>query len=101
MNPAYEFSAKVWRSGAGAGWFFVTLPDAPTQRIRALTRGRRGAFGSLRIAATIGKTTWRTSIWADTKANAFLLPLKAEVRRAEKIELGDEVRVVIEIPLDL
>jgi hypothetical protein len=49
------------------------------------------AFGSLRVSATIGETRWDTSIFFDTKAGAFVLPVKADVRRKESLNLGDSV----------
>lgn len=57
------------------------------------------AFGSLRVTAKIGKTAWKTSVFADTKAGAFVLPLKADVRGKEKLAAGDEVAVNVEIDL--
>jgi hypothetical protein len=59
----------------------------------------RNAFGTLRVVATIGSSTWRTSVFYDTKSSAFLLPLKADVRRKEKLAAGDSVAVALEIDL--
>ena len=56
-------------------------------------------WGSLRVTATIGGTTWRTSVFPDAKSGAFVLPLKAEVRRREGIGAGDRVAVAVEIEL--
>jgi hypothetical protein len=38
-----------------------------------------------------------TSIFPDRKAGAYLLPLKAEIRKSEKIRAGDTVRFVLEV----
>ena len=51
------------------------------------------------MAATLGATTWRTSIFPDSKSGGFLLPLKAEVRQRERIATGDVVTVAVEIEL--
>ncbi len=100
MSARFQFEAKLWRhQSEGAAWHFVTLPGDVSARMRTLSQGLRNAFGSLRVIATIGKTQWRTSVFADAKAGAFLLPVKAEVRRAEKIGHGDDVRVSVEIDL--
>ena len=100
MSARFAFRAKLWRySGDTAAWHFVTVPKAKSKQMRALSQGLRNAFGSLRVIATIGKTSWRTSVFADAKAGAFLLPVKAELRKKEKIGHGDTVKVTLEIEL--
>jgi hypothetical protein len=57
---------------------------------------RRG-WGSLRVRATIGKTTWKTSIFPDEKSKSYVLPVKAEVRKKENIKDGEPVVLTLEI----
>lgn len=57
---------------------------------------RRG-WGSVRVEATIGTTTWTTSVFPDAKTGSFLLPIKKEVRNAEGIGEGDRVRFTLTI----
>ena len=38
------------------------------------------------MTAKTGNTQWETAIWFDTKLDTYLLPLKAEIRKKEKIE---------------
>ena len=99
MSARFQFRTKVWRYAGESAWHFVTAPKALSEQIRTLSQGLRNAFGSLRVIATIGKTSWRTSVFPDTKAGAFLLPVKADVRRKERIGHGDMVDVTIEIDL--
>jgi hypothetical protein len=99
MSAQLKFKAKLWRYDGEAAWHFVTLPKTTARDLRALSAGMRNAFGSLRVIATIGATEWRTSVFADTKAGSFLLPVKADVRRREKIGHGDTVSVTLEIDL--
>lgn len=42
---------------------------------------------------TVGGTTWRTSLFPDTKRATYLLPVKRAVRAAERIDVGDLVDV--------
>jgi len=100
MSARFAFKAKVWLfTNAPTAWHFVSAPKAMSAEIRSLSAGMRNAFGTLRIVATIGSSTWRTSVFYDTKQEAFLLPLKAAVRRKEKIIDGDTVSVTLEIDL--
>ena len=90
---ADRFKAELWEWAARDSWFFVTLPEDLADDIQARTDDtiRRG-FGSLRVEATIGDTTWRTSIFPG-QTGSYVLPVKKAVRTAEAIEPGDVVAV--------
>ena len=87
-----EFEAELWLHDGEAGWHFVTLPGEVAEQVRAEAGEPRG-FGSVRVEVTIGGSTWRTSVFPDTKTGSFVLPVKAEVRRREDLLAGDDVRV--------
>lgn len=90
----YAFTSRLWMHDAAPGaWYFVTLPLDAADEIRA-TNERRG-FGSVRVSAAIGDSAWETSVFPDTRSGSFLLPVRAAVRRAEGIDDGDTVAVVI------
>ena len=93
------FRAKVWTQESTGAWHFVTLPAALSKRIRTLATGRLKPFGSFQVKARTGLSAWETSRFADTKRNAFLLPVKADVRRKEKISPGDMIEVSIRFDL--
>jgi hypothetical protein len=96
----YDFESEVWLyTGAKTAWHFVSLPAEFSDGIRGLRGPKAPGWGSLRVTATIGDTTWRTSIFPDTRSGAFILPLKAEVRRREDVGAGDRVKVSVEIEL--
>ncbi|MEO8315703.1 MAG: DUF1905 domain-containing protein [Pseudomonadota bacterium] len=101
MDPAhkstYRTRAKLWRwSGGKASWFFITLPAAMSEEIRLVDAGpRRVGFGALKVTATIGESTWQTSIFPSAGLNAYLLPVKAAVRKSEKMVEGKAVHVLI------
>ncbi len=95
------FRAKVWMQQSTGAWHFVTLPATLSKRIRTLTTGQLKPFGSFRVKARTGLSSWETSLFADTKRNAFLLPVKADVRRKEKIKPGDTIEVSIRFGLQV
>lgn len=66
-----------------------------TALMRKLEGMARG-FGSLRVTATIGDSTWRTSVFP-SRDEGWMLPVKAAVRKAEGIGEGDEVELVLEV----
>ena len=87
-----RFSAELWEYAGEGSWHFVTVPPDLSEEIRARTGPRRGV-GSVRVRATIGATTWTTSVFP-SKPDAFVLPVKRQVRVAEGIDDGDVVDVV-------
>jgi uncharacterized protein DUF1905 len=93
----YRFRAVVWLHTGEAAWHFLTLPTDVADEIDLLTEDDRRGFGSVRVEATIGHATWRTSIFPDASSESFVLPVKKPVRTAEGIEDGDEVDVLLEL----
>ena len=65
-----------------------------TALMRRLEGNSRG-FGSLKVAATIGGTTFKTSVFP-SKETGWLLPVKASVRKAEGLTAGDAVELALE-----
>lgn len=95
MTLDETFRAKVWAQESTGAWHFVTLPTDLSKRIRTLTTGQLKPFGSFRVKARTGLSRWETSLFRDTKREAFLLPVKANVRRKERIMPGDTIEVAI------
>jgi Domain of unknown function (DUF1905) len=91
----YSFSAIVWQHAGPGGWFFVTLPQELSTEIRELLRAEEEGWGRLKAIAQIGKTEWKTAIWFDSKNEAYLLPLKSDVRKKEKIELNQLIESIV------
>ena|SRR5215218_10698325 len=92
----YAFTADLWRWEAQSGWFFVTVAEEASELIREQPRPPRG-FGSVRVRATVGGTSWTTSVFPDAKRGAYVLPVKASVRRAEGLGEGDPADVTLEV----
>lgn len=99
MTLDETFKAEIWTQASTGAWHFVTLPAELSKRIRVLTTGQRKPFGSFHVKARAGLSSWETSLFHDTKRKAFLLPVKAEVRRKEKIGAGDMIEVSITLAL--
>ena len=85
-------TSRVWFYPGKAGWYFLTLAKEPSEAIRKSFGPVARAWGSLPVTVTIGKTSWETSTFPDKKAGAYLFPLKADVRKKEKIAEGDRIK---------
>jgi hypothetical protein len=106
MNGALSihFEAVVWRYESKGGWYFVSLPEEDSARIREIFKSQEQGWGRLSVEATISRSgkeknlsSHKTAIWFDTKRNTYLLPIKAEIRNEEGIDEGDEVGVALRI----
>ena len=91
----YRFSSTPWRYAGQSAWVFVTLPGKLSREIRKIFRPDEAGWGRLSVIANIRNTEWKTAIWFDTKANAYLLPLKASIRAKEDIRTGERIAVTL------
>ena len=93
------FSAELWIWDARRvdSWTFVSLPAEASHEIRDLVGGRHRGFGSVRVRATVGGTSWSTSIVPDSSHSVYVLPVKRDVRRAEDLDVGDTATVTVEL----
>lgn len=104
-NELLSHKGRLWRwtgaSGTGS-WHFVTIGGATgealsgTAMMRRLEGTARG-FGSLRVEARIGRSSFTTSVFPSKANDGWVLPVKAAVRRAEGLAEGDEVEVLLEV----
>ena len=95
----FQFKGPLWKwQGDGpASWHFVTLPFDVTDEIDEICAEATRGFGSVRVEATIGRTTWTTSVFPSKEQQSFILPVKAPVRRAEGLGDGGTTHVTLRL----
>ena len=91
----YEFTAKTWQHSAPNGWHFVSLPTEISTEIRENLKWQEEGWGRLKATAKIGNSQWETAIWFDTKHKTYLLPLKADIRKKEKIAIDKDIKTIL------
>ena len=97
MRVTFDAELWIWDARREAGWTFVSLPADVAAEIRDIAGGSRRGFGSVRVRAAIGGSTWTTSIFPDGQRDTFVLPVKKAVRGAEGVEAGDVATVTVEL----
>lgn len=103
MTETHIITTPLWlwtSTNAPASWHFLTISGQAaddihaTALMRRMEGGPKRGWGSVKVRATIGATQWNTSIFPD-KQRGWLLPVKAAVRKAEGLVVGDDVTVTI------
>lgn len=95
----HTFRATLWAWEARPdSWVFLTVPPDVSDAIADGVAGRlpRG-FGSVRVEVHVGGSTWRTSVFPSTEEEAYVLPVKRPVRRAEGLDVGDTAEVRLRV----
>jgi hypothetical protein len=86
-----EFEGEVWSWRGPSPWHFITVPEDECSELEAAAAFVSYGWGMIPVAARIGRTEWTTSLFP--KDGAYVVPVKAVVRKAEGVETGDTVTV--------
>jgi Domain of unknown function (DUF1905) len=94
----FEFRAPLWVWEVRRDlWTFVTLPDEASDEILARVGGLGRGFGAVPVRATIGASTWRTSIFPKRADGPYDLPVKRAVRERNGLGPGDTATVRVDV----
>ncbi len=94
-KKSYTISSTVFKWQGQAGWHFISIPKEQSEEIKKNFGSTSKGWGSLPVTVTVGKTTWKTSIFPDKKLGCYLLPLKAIIRKKEGIFEGSMIKFSI------
>lgn len=97
MTKNFSFTARVWLYKGKGAWHFISVPPETTHEIDDLFAHAKRGWGSLRVTVTIGKSSWKTSIFPDRKTDTYLLPLKKAFREKEQIDVDQNIAVTLSI----
>ena len=86
-SKRYALSSRVRIFLVENPWVYVDVPKKYTNETRHLAER-----GLVAVAVTLGKSKWNTSLMPKGDGTQFI-PLSAKVRKAEKIEVGDKVKL--------
>jgi hypothetical protein len=90
-----EFNGEIWFWRGPSPWYFVTVPETQSLDLQAILGFVTYGWGMIPVKAQIGKTEWRTSMFP--KDGRYIVPIKASVRQAENLDVGDHVTVRLEV----
>lgn len=92
----YKIKSKIFKWQGEGAWYFIRIDENTTEEIKDKFGMMARGWGSLPVNVTLGKSRWKTSIFPD-EGKTYLLPIKSQIRKEEKINDGDLVKLEIEI----
>ncbi|MFU8874399.1 DUF1905 domain-containing protein [Micromonospora sp. SL4-19] len=90
-----EFTGEMWFWRGPAPWHFVTVPEELCGELEAASPSITYGWGMIPVAARIGRAEWTTSLFP--KDGRYIVPVKASVRKAEGLGVGDIVTVRLSV----
>lgn len=93
--PGYRGAMKITFTGEPWSWrgpspfHSVTVPGSDCERFAEASEPVSSGWGMVPVDAAIRATVWSTSLWP--KDGGSVIPVKAAVRSAERLELGDAI----------
>jgi hypothetical protein len=93
MIIVFDGDVIYWRGPAP--WYFVAVPAEESSEIKEISNLVTYGWGVIPVQVRIGDTEFKTSLFP--KDGYYLVPVKASVRKAEKLDEGDNVTVQLEI----
>ncbi|HEX3764082.1 MAG TPA: DUF1905 domain-containing protein [Kofleriaceae bacterium] len=88
---ALQFTGRIWYWRGPAPWYFVSVPRKHSAAIRALATVLTYGWGVIPVTARIGNTEWTTSLFP--REELYAVPVRADVRKAERLDEGSRVRM--------
>jgi hypothetical protein len=89
----FETEVITWRGPSP--FFFAPVPATDADEIRRVARAASYGWGVIPVGATIGETTFTTSLFP--RDGTYLLPLKDAVRRKAGVTAGDRIAVAMTV----
>jgi hypothetical protein len=93
----YLIETKVWLWTGKAAWYFVSIGVELSETINQEFSYLKGGWGSIPVELTVGKTTWKTSMFPNSKTKEYIIPIKSAIRKSEKISENDIISIQIQI----
>ena len=90
MELTFTGEVVEWRGPAP--YFFLAMPPEESGDLKEAARGLE-YWGQVAVEARIGETAFTTALFP--KDGVYLLPLKAAVRKAEGIEVGEQLEATL------
>jgi hypothetical protein len=89
------FTGEVWYWRGPSPFYFVSVPKAEGEKIKAISAGVTYGWGVIPVTVTLGESEWTTSLFP--KDGTYLVPIKKVIRESAGIDVDDSVILTLEI----
>ena len=86
----FEFTGEIIEWRGPAPFWFLRVPEEESEDIKLAAKGIE-YWGQVPVLVRIGDAEFTTALFP--KDGCYLVPVKAQIRRAEALEEGDAVTV--------
>ena len=93
MNLTFNGEIFYWRGPSP--FHFVAVPSLEAEELHAISSMVTYGWGMIPVNVTIGETEFYTALFP--KDGGYYVPLKAAIRKAEQLEVGDTVSLSLEV----
>ena len=91
----FEFSGEIFEWRGPAPHYFVTVPEEQSRDIKGIANLVTYGWGVIPVTVKIGETEWTTSLFP--KDGRYLVPIRTNVRKAERLKEGDMVAIQLDV----
>ncbi|MDP9795986.1 hypothetical protein J2S43_004498 [Catenuloplanes nepalensis] len=91
----FEFSGEIWYWRGPAPFHFVTVPEEVCAVLRDAAPAISYGWGMIPATVRVGGTSRDTALWP--KDGRYIVPIRADTRRAENLDVGDVASVCLEV----
>jgi hypothetical protein len=95
MDLAFRSTLVDWHGPPP--YVFARIPDDESDEIADVAHLATYGWGCIPVSVRIGSTDFTSSLFPHE--DCYMLPVKVAVRRAEEIDVGDEVAVDMHLEL--
>ena len=93
----WTVTAEVVEWRGPAPYFFLPMSDEDSADFKIEAAGLE-YWGQVSVAVVIGKTSFTTAVFP--KGGRYLVPLRANIRRAENLDLGMSITATVRLNYD-
>jgi hypothetical protein len=91
----FAFDGEIFEWRGPAPFYYVAIPDDESADIEAIANEVTYGWGCIPVHVTLGETRWYTALFP--KDGLYLVPMKAAIRKAERVDEGDTVTLRVEV----
>jgi len=92
---SFEFESEIVEWRGPSPFLFVAMPPEHAAELKEASKRLTFGWGCLSAVVRVGKSSSKTMLYP--RNGTYFVPIKVAIQRAEKVELGDVIRVNVDL----